>query len=284
MSMPTEEALRAEVRSWLEANWDPDRELVAWRNLLIDAGWGAPTWPERWHGRGLSPELAQVVDEEIRRIGALGVAPPGRAPGRSLRRRCWPHGSDLPKKERFLRRSLTGEEAWCQLFSEPGSRVRPRPGRDHPRGVQGRTLGVGERPRNCGRPAPTMPTGACCLPAPIGTSSSTLWAQLFPDRHAPGGRRGAAVAAEMNGHASFNQVFFTDAQVAARASGGRAGRRLAGRHDDADARAPRLRRLQRGRRSCLQAHGPRPRGEPAPRRRRPWSPTSGIRSAPGGWT
>lgn len=34
--------IRADVRSWLEENWDPERPLIEWRNILVDAGWAAP--------------------------------------------------------------------------------------------------------------------------------------------------------------------------------------------------------------------------------------------------
>jgi alkylation response protein AidB-like acyl-CoA dehydrogenase len=118
MTELTESAVRFEVRSWLEANWDPNLGLVEWRNKLIDAGWGAPHWPTAWHGRDLPVGLVPVVEEEFKRIGAVGVAKAGI---RTLAAATiLAHGSDM-LKSKFLRRSLTGEDTWCQLFSEPGS-------------------------------------------------------------------------------------------------------------------------------------------------------------------
>ena len=35
-----EQQLRAEVRAWLEQNWDPNLSLREWRGRLIDSGWG----------------------------------------------------------------------------------------------------------------------------------------------------------------------------------------------------------------------------------------------------
>ena len=59
-----------------------------------------------------------VVEEEFERIGAVGVARMGI---RTLAAATiLAHGTDL-HKEKFLRRILTGEDTWCQLFSEPGS-------------------------------------------------------------------------------------------------------------------------------------------------------------------
>ena len=118
MTQPDEAAVRAEARAWLEANWNPERSLVAWRTLLVDSGWGMPHWPERWHGRGLSVPLSQAVEDEFAQFGAVGVAKMGirLLAGATLLE----HGDDF-LKERFLRRILTGEDTWCQLFSEPGS-------------------------------------------------------------------------------------------------------------------------------------------------------------------
>ena len=118
MSELTEQSVRAEVRAWLEANWSSDLDLVEWRIKLIDSGWGVPNWPKQWYGRDLPPALAPVVEEEMQRVGAIGVAKAGI---RTLAAATiLEHGTDL-HKEKFLRRILTGEDTWCQLFSEPGS-------------------------------------------------------------------------------------------------------------------------------------------------------------------
>jgi len=118
MTEMNEASVRAEVRAWLEANWDPNLGLVEWRNKLADSGWGNPHWPSAWHGRDLPVGLVPVVEEEFRRIGAVGVAKAGiRVLAAAT---ILAHGSDM-QKEKFLRRSMTGEDTWCQLFSEPGS-------------------------------------------------------------------------------------------------------------------------------------------------------------------
>jgi alkylation response protein AidB-like acyl-CoA dehydrogenase len=118
MSEHTEDTVRAEVRAWLSDNWDPHLGLVEWRNKLADSGWGMPNWPTEWHGRGLPSELTRVVEAEFEAVGAIGVA---RAGIRMLAAATLlEHGSAM-HKEKFLRRILTGEDTWCQLFSEPGS-------------------------------------------------------------------------------------------------------------------------------------------------------------------
>jgi alkylation response protein AidB-like acyl-CoA dehydrogenase len=118
MSEPTEETVRAEVRSWLEANWDPNMGLREWRELLAESGWGCPTWPVEWFGRGLQVALGDVVSEEFQRIGAVGI--PGGGGMGLASSTILEHGSD-ELKGRMLRPIITGEDTWCQLFSEPGS-------------------------------------------------------------------------------------------------------------------------------------------------------------------
>jgi alkylation response protein AidB-like acyl-CoA dehydrogenase len=110
--------VRADVRAWLDENWNPERPLLEWRTLLADSGWGCPAWPTEWFGRGLSASDARTVDQEFDRVGAVGVA---LGVGMSLAApTILAHGShDI--KSRFLRGVITGEDRWCQLFSEPGS-------------------------------------------------------------------------------------------------------------------------------------------------------------------
>jgi alkylation response protein AidB-like acyl-CoA dehydrogenase len=73
--------LQAEVSDWLRDHWDDERPLFAWRGMLADAGWGCPTWPTQWWGRGLSPGRAAIVEQEFFRFGS-----------RSLEPRCWSTG------------------------------------------------------------------------------------------------------------------------------------------------------------------------------------------------
>ena len=113
-----EAEIRAEAAGWLKANWDPALGLVEWRTKLAVSGWGVPHWPTEWYGRELSDGLVPVVEEEFARVGAIGVAKAGI---RTLAAATiLAHGTDMQKKK-YLLRILTGEDTWCQLFSEPGS-------------------------------------------------------------------------------------------------------------------------------------------------------------------
>ena len=190
MSEPTEAAVRAEVRAWLEANWDPDCGLVEWRNKLVDSGWGMPSWPKEWYGRGLPPAL------DAGGRGRVAAHRRGRRRQTGIRRLAaatmLAHGTDA-QKAKFLRRILTGEDTWCQLFSEPGSGS-DLAGRHHPGRVRGRPVGH-QRPEGVEHERPPRRLRACCWRAPTGTCPST-GALVLRARHAPARRRGAAAAAD----------------------------------------------------------------------------------------
>ena len=106
MSSPSADEVRDEVRTWLEEHWNREMPLLDWRGLLVDTGWGTPSWPVEWHGRGLAPSMDSVVAAEFTEVGAVGVAA-----GVSMylvAPTILAHGSDDVKR-RFLRPILTGE-------------------------------------------------------------------------------------------------------------------------------------------------------------------------------
>jgi alkylation response protein AidB-like acyl-CoA dehydrogenase len=113
-----EDDLRAEVHAWVKYNWDPALSLRAWRERLVDSGWAVPSWPERWYGKGLPPWADEVARSEIQTCGAVSsvaTGPAGLAGPTILEQ------GPESLRERFLRPLLTGEEVWCQLFSEPSA-------------------------------------------------------------------------------------------------------------------------------------------------------------------
>ncbi|HSL74518.1 MAG TPA: acyl-CoA dehydrogenase family protein [Ilumatobacteraceae bacterium] len=107
-----------EVRAWLEENWDPDLTVAEWWERLGLAGWSAPTLPENAYGRGLSRGDAVLVQNTIAEFGALGA--PGGLGLLLAAPTIATHGT--PEQiERYVRDIVTGQQAWCQLFSEPGA-------------------------------------------------------------------------------------------------------------------------------------------------------------------
>jgi alkylation response protein AidB-like acyl-CoA dehydrogenase len=92
--------------------------LREWRQSLARSGWAAASWPRRWHGKGMPAWADELVASELIRLGAVGT-PVGS--GMALAApTILAHGPDHVR-ERFLQAILTGEQTWCQLFSEPGA-------------------------------------------------------------------------------------------------------------------------------------------------------------------
>jgi alkylation response protein AidB-like acyl-CoA dehydrogenase len=122
-----EQAFRDEVRAWLGENHpgpEPDGEEAkfefrrAWQRELHDAGWAGISWPKEYGGRGASLIEQAIFSEEMVRAKApapanvLGLVMGGPV--------VIAHGTEQ-QKERFLEPILSGEEIWCQGFSEPES-------------------------------------------------------------------------------------------------------------------------------------------------------------------
>jgi alkylation response protein AidB-like acyl-CoA dehydrogenase len=128
---PDEAAFRAQLRSWLAENLPDDWTSRApsvgrwdegftrkWTRTLYDAGYVGLTWPKEFGG-GAAPYTYQgIYLEETARIGApdhIGVIGLGMAGPTII---AW--GTEEQKKQ-HLEPLLSGEEIWCQGFSEPGS-------------------------------------------------------------------------------------------------------------------------------------------------------------------
>jgi alkylation response protein AidB-like acyl-CoA dehydrogenase len=102
---------RVEVRAWLDEHPSPSgRELAA-------AGLVAPHWPKPY-GLDADPVHQLVIDEELRRAA---VSRPANPVGIGWAGPTLLHAGTQAQQERYLPRLLSGEEIWCQLFSEPGA-------------------------------------------------------------------------------------------------------------------------------------------------------------------
>jgi alkylation response protein AidB-like acyl-CoA dehydrogenase len=203
---PTADQIEAEVTQWLADNWQPDRPLLAWRHLLAESGWAVPSWPVQWHGRGLPVWVDDIVATAIARAGAVGP-PPGAGMGLAAPT-ILTHGDDRVKAL-LLQRIVTGEDTWCQLFSEPGSgsdlaglsTTARRDGDEWV--VDGQKLWstsahhaeLGLLLARTNWDAPKH-RGITCFALPMHQAG----VEARPLR-------------QMNGHASFNEVFLTEARV-----------------------------------------------------------------------
>jgi alkylation response protein AidB-like acyl-CoA dehydrogenase len=123
---------REEVRDFLAAELTPDlrkagRALTSvyadydvgmtWQRILHRRGWAAPAWPVEYGGRGWSVARRYIFASELAAAGAPPTSPMGIG-------MCGPvligHGTS-EQKAYYLPRMLSGEDFWCQGYSEPGS-------------------------------------------------------------------------------------------------------------------------------------------------------------------
>src|SRR5579885_635886 len=118
----TEEELRKRVRALLDEAHPDKVDQFTFRGKQYDHGLAWVHFPEGYGGLGISPGMQAIVTEEISKhaktlyddmmINAIGI---GMGAPTVLT-----HGTEWMKKN-LLRRIFTGEDIWCQLFSEPGA-------------------------------------------------------------------------------------------------------------------------------------------------------------------
>jgi alkylation response protein AidB-like acyl-CoA dehydrogenase len=127
---PDEAAFRFDVRRWLSETlpllaWPEPTSLEEkvpfwrdWQRRLFRGGYAGLTWDTEFGGRGLDERMRAVFGEECDRLGAperLNIV------GEDFAGPTIAHFGTTSQKARFLQPILTGEEVWCQLFSEPDS-------------------------------------------------------------------------------------------------------------------------------------------------------------------
>jgi alkylation response protein AidB-like acyl-CoA dehydrogenase len=128
---PEEEAFRHEIRAWLASNlpdvWrhagvggyreDTEAEIQRqWQRRLHDGGWLKLGWPVEAGGRGATPVMQAIYQEEMARAGAPIIL--GRLGVSLLAPALLAHGS-AEQKDLYVERILSGELIFCQGFSEP---------------------------------------------------------------------------------------------------------------------------------------------------------------------
>ena len=123
-----EQAFRAELRAWLAANVPREPMpatleaeaafLTAWQRRLYEAGWVAVHWPREQGGRGASLTETAIYQEEMARARAPQVM--NRVGINNVGPTLIAHGTEAQRR-RYLPGILSGDEIWCQLYSEPNA-------------------------------------------------------------------------------------------------------------------------------------------------------------------
>lgn len=119
-------AFREQARAWLTANAPSEDELAGmdgmergkfWQKRKADAGWACIRWPEEFGGRGADAIQQVILGQEEAKVAApeTGMFAIGQGMAAPTLM-TWANDED---KKRFLPRLASGEDIWCQLFSEP---------------------------------------------------------------------------------------------------------------------------------------------------------------------
>jgi len=214
---------RTEYREWLEENApkvtgaQPERDMEIgggdylerakkWQAMKFDAGLARITWEAEFGGRNGSSMQQVIFGQEEGKfsvqnmafvIGLGMIAPTIRAVGTDA------------QKERYLTKLLRGEEVWCQLFSEPGA------GSDV---ASLATTAVRDGDEWVLNGQKVWTSGAqfsdfgeiICRTSPDAEKHKGITAFIV-DMRAPGIT--IKPLKQMNGAASFNEVFFDDVRV-----------------------------------------------------------------------
>jgi alkylation response protein AidB-like acyl-CoA dehydrogenase len=127
---PEHIAFRQEVRAWIEEALPPHLakkaavdgsfempEVMEWHKILARRGWAAPNWPEKYGGPGFDVTRRFILSEELELAGTPPLSPFGLSMVGPL---IVQFGSDV-QRQRFLPKILSGEEVWCQGYSEPNA-------------------------------------------------------------------------------------------------------------------------------------------------------------------
>ncbi len=125
-------AFRTEVHDWITAHLtDELRDAaakatsvfthkthnLAWQAKLNAQGWAAPSWPANYGGTGWSETQRYIFATESARAGAPSLSPMGL----KMIGPCLMKFGTEAQKSYYLPRILSGEDYWCQGYSEPGS-------------------------------------------------------------------------------------------------------------------------------------------------------------------
>ena len=222
---PEEAAFRAEARAWLEANAEPKgpedvggdmlgenttpdvvAEAQAWQKKKADGGWACLTWPEEYGGRNATSIQSVIWRQEESKFksGApifgigLGMCGPT----------IMAHGTDEQKK-RWLPKMLSGEEIWCQLFSEPAA------GSDLA-GLRTMAVKDGDEWAVNGQKISTTGAHFCDWGILVVRTDTNAvkhagLSYFVVDMHSPGIE--IRPITQINGGKGFNEVFFNDVRI-----------------------------------------------------------------------
>jgi alkylation response protein AidB-like acyl-CoA dehydrogenase len=123
--MPADSFLLETVNTFLAthppASIEDEKQRIAFLRARFDAGLAWVGYPRGLGGLGADPGEQPGVDRVFADAGAPDNRPQGNVIGLGMAAPTLLHFGTQQQQERWLRTLWTGEEIWCQLFSEPGA-------------------------------------------------------------------------------------------------------------------------------------------------------------------
>lgn len=110
----TPEAFKARVRAGMRLE---PAEFVTWQKLLHARGWGAPSWPKAYGGTGWDATQLYIFETEASKADAPVQFHQGLELIGPI---IFTFGSEA-QKAKYLPAIITGDDWWCQGYSEPGA-------------------------------------------------------------------------------------------------------------------------------------------------------------------
>jgi alkylation response protein AidB-like acyl-CoA dehydrogenase len=213
----TDEQFRSELRAWLREHEPPagidipatpeeEGAVRAWHRTLHEGGWVGIHWPVEYGGRGASPAQTAIYNEELARAGA----PPLLARGgiTLVAPTLMAHGTP-EQRARWIPRILTGDDVWCQLFSEPGAGSDLAGLSTRAERHVGTYLVNGQKVWSSY--ARFANWGIALVRTDVGAAKSHGISMLAIPMDAPGVER--RPLRQMTGECEFNEVFLTDVEI-----------------------------------------------------------------------
>ncbi|WP_397603208.1 acyl-CoA dehydrogenase family protein [Sphingorhabdus sp.] len=127
---PAEIAFQKEVRSFIAENYPENlrsvqdeghdlskEDFLSWHRILAKKGWIAPAWPVEYGGTGWTATERFIWSEELAAADCVGTMPFGLSMVGPV---IYTFGTP-EQKAKFLPGILSGDDWWCQGYSEPGA-------------------------------------------------------------------------------------------------------------------------------------------------------------------
>ena len=211
-----EATFRNEAREWLVANAPTATDLVGlddmgqaklWQKRKADAGWACIRWPKEYGGRGANAMEQVILSQEEAKVKAPNTG--FFSIGQGMAAPTMMTWASEDQKKQYLPKLASGENIWCQLFSEPAggsdlAALRTRGVRDGDEWVVN-----GQKIWTSG--AQYSDFGILVLRTDPNVAKHQGLSYFFLDMKSPGVE--IKPIKQISGASGFNEVYFTDVRI-----------------------------------------------------------------------